>query len=295
MSEKTIEAWPSFETRVPGKWVLAGEHAVLKGHSSVAIPHAELGLRLGFKPGASDRGLRVSPSETQHVIDEILTLALAGVPSAQWPAGELKIESTLPVGAGLGSSAALCVAVTRWLAASPLAAKLNGVELTAAFATRLEHHFHGKSSGMDVSVIAANKPVIFARVSGAQELGVSRLPRFTFHDTGVRARTSDCVAHVERFRSEEPVLGARLDELMGQAANESVEALRLYDAGQAEQGVRALASAMAKAQSCFDAWELVPPEARALLNNLHAEGARAAKLTGAGGGGMIVALWAPTV
>ena len=32
------------------------------------------------------------------------------------PRGVLRIESTIPFGAGLGSSAALSVAVTRWMA-----------------------------------------------------------------------------------------------------------------------------------------------------------------------------------
>jgi mevalonate kinase len=51
---------------------------------------------------------------------------------------------------------------------------------------------------------------------------------------------------------------------------------------------------MAWSQECFEGWGLLPPEAKALARELKAQGALATKLTGAGSGGMIVALWAET-
>ena len=37
-----------FSTRIPGKWVLAGEHSVLRGASAIALPHPEFSLAFDF-------------------------------------------------------------------------------------------------------------------------------------------------------------------------------------------------------------------------------------------------------
>src|SRR4051812_30825391 len=112
----------AFQTRVPGKWVLAGEHAVLRGGTAVALPHPELGMKLNFQPDTSglrnsNDGLTVEP-DSAPIRDLIKELKdRFGDEGRNFPQirGLLKIESMIPIGAGLGSSAALCVALTRWL------------------------------------------------------------------------------------------------------------------------------------------------------------------------------------
>jgi mevalonate kinase len=263
-----------FETRVPGKWVLAGEHAVLKGETAVALPHPEMGLALEFEPGSGT--LEVEPSGATEVIQGILD----GVGLAEPIRGRLKILSSIPIGAGLGSSAALCVALTKWLA--PTLRLLP--EQWPDFATQLEHRFHGQSSGMDVAVICAGEAVSFVRGQGAQALGVARLPKFTFHDTGLRARTNECVARVEKLRQERPEHAAVIDARMGQASHEAIAGLRSGD-------VMQVGRAMEFAHECFLAWDLVPESALRLRQSLLDQGALGAKLTGAGGGGFVVAVW----
>jgi galactokinase len=44
-------------------------------------------------------------------------------------------------------------------------------------------------------------------------------------------------------------------------------------------------------QSCFEEWELVPESFTVIEEKLKNEGALAVKLTGAGAGGFVVALW----
>ena len=70
---------------------------------------------------------------------------------------ELKVTSTLPIGAGLGSSAALCTA-----AAGAILSGLNGVPLdqtlteqVTKWAFSAEHIFHGTPSGID-NYVSAN-------------------------------------------------------------------------------------------------------------------------------------------
>jgi mevalonate kinase len=264
--------WSRFETTVPGKWVLAGEHSVLRGATAVALPHPELSLSLRFEPSMGHR-LVVVPESAQPIVMAILD-SLRALPSLS---GTLWIESTIPVGAGLGSSAALCVALTQWLA-EPLGIPRGD---WIPFATRLEDRFHGESSGMDVAVIAAGKPVAFTRGQPVKPLEITRLPRFT----------SDCVAQVEVFRASHIGEAAQLDEQMAAASLEAIQGLQLYNTGRSPTALEHIARAMLKAQDCFFGWRLVPDEAIKLQRSLRDQGALASKLTGAGGGGMVVALW----
>jgi mevalonate kinase len=203
------------------------------------------------------------------------------------PQGFLKIKSSIPIGAGFGSSAGLCVAISQWLAPE---LKITRGELRD-FATRLEHQFHGRSSGMDIAVIVAGEPVSFTMKDGPRALGIKKLPRFSFHDTQVRAKTQDCVAQVHEFISKNPADGARVDAQMSAASEAAMKGLALYDSGKAAEGLLVLAAAMQQACESFYSWGLVPPEARRLEEQLRKQGALAVKMTGAGGGGMMVALW----
>ncbi len=306
--------WVKFQTRVPGKWVLAGEHSVLRGAAAVALPHPELGLTLSFDPRQKETSLLVHPAEANAILLELLgsmtedfntfgresrsealrdfvaTVVDSPEPRGagfSYPSGCVEIDSTIPVGAGLGSSAALCVAVTRWVSSFLM---LNA-DQEVALATRLEHRFHGKSSGMDVAVISAGQPIVYTMAGGVRAVQVKHLPKFTFHDTGLRSRTRDCVERVEKFRDENPLLGARVDERMGLAAQSAIEGLAAFDRGDRGRGLKLLVEGIGQARECFYSWELVPGEARRLEESLLRDGAIAVKMTGAGGGGMVVALW----
>ncbi|MFZ9596429.1 MAG: mevalonate kinase family protein [Bdellovibrionia bacterium] len=289
--------WQPFQTRVPGKWVLAGEHSVLKGVTAVAMPHQKIGLTLTFEPvvtGEAQSGhslLRVEPPDAGALIQEILTAVSEqghlAASSWAWPEGRLRIESSIPIGAGFGSSAALCVALTRWMAPSLGLSSSQWLE----FATTLEHRFHGVSSGMDVAVITAGQAVAFEKAKGVRPLGIQKLPHFTFHDTAMRSRTRDCVNRVEKFRADSPSVAQKVDESMAQASELAMTGLKQFDAGQEQEGIESLARAIQQAQECFYAWELVPGQVHRMEKKLLALGAQAVKLTGAGGGGMLVALW----
>ena len=52
-----------------------------------------------------------------------------------------------------------------------------------------------------------------------------------------------------------------------------------------------VARAMTLGQECYEQWGLVPEEADQIIKKLKSEGALAVKMTGAGDGGFVVALW----
>jgi mevalonate kinase len=281
--------WNVFDIRVPGKWVLAGEHSVLRGGSAVALPHPEFSLGLSFRPQPCK--LEIEPKSGQEIIEELLD-AVEGDFASQGrafirPRGKLKIESSIPMGAGLGSSAALCVALSKWMT-TPFS--LNGSEV-AGFATRMENRFHGKSSGMDVSAILAGVPILFSREKGPISLKLKKLPTFNFHDSGLRAETSRCIEKVEQFGLESPAAASEIDRQMDAAAKAASQALLRFDSERNSEALADLAQAMKSAHACFVAWGLVPQKVLEMESTLYSQGALAVKLTGAGGGGSLVSLW----
>jgi mevalonate kinase len=274
--------WTAFQTEASAKWVLSGEHSVL--------PHPEFRLKFTFTPSSIGR-IRVTPESASSVVLDLLQSI-----GDEWnekglsfnpPEGEVVLETTIPIGAGLGSSAALSVSITRWLAEPLSIAPGDHFE----FAKNLEHRFHGRSSGMDVAAVISGQPISFMINRGHQMLGVKKLPKFTFHDTGERARTSDCVMKVRTLHEDSPTLGMQLDEQMAQSSRLAMEGLILFDAGQTEVGTTRIAEGMRLGQDCFRSWGLIPTPARHLEEDLLAQGAKAVKITGSGGGGFLVALW----
>ena len=280
--------WKTFETRVPGKWILTGEHAVIRGASAIAIPHPQLGLTLRYVANEnSSHGFKVLNESVCPIVKETFDIAGVKAPTS----GKLWFESSIPVGAGLGSSAALCVALTQWVSGPAGLPRNKFID----FATRLENYFHGLSSGLDIAVVSASEALQFIRGKGLTPritpIGLKSLPRFTFHDTGMRAKTSSCVAQVESYLLANPAAGIRADARMNDASDLAIEGLKLFDSGLHRSGLQRIAEAMDKAHECFLEWQLVPQSVIELREKILSEGALAAKLTGAGGGGMLIALW----
>ncbi|MBS1964046.1 MAG: hypothetical protein JST04_17670 [Bdellovibrionales bacterium] len=288
-------SWLTYATTVPGKWCLAGEHAVLRGGAAVLMPHPEFRLKLEFCPGEGN--FLVEPDLATPAMHDLLRvakgwLANRGAPM-EMPRGTLKITSSIPFGAGLGSSAALSVATARWV----LSAHSLDRALERDLARELENQFHGRSSGMDVAVVSIGEPIRFTMAEGAVGLGISHLPAFVFVDSGLRASTRECIAKVEALRKRDADRADRLDGEMRRATEEVLAGLRAYDeaVGRKSAGARAaameeIAKGMRRANGVYAEWGLVPEEARRLLERLESEGVRAPRITGAGDGGFIVGL-----
>lgn len=280
----------SFETCVSGKWVLAGEHAVLRGAPALALPLDRYGLTLKFLPSQSSGQLHVHPVEIEDVVLSLIAdfNRMVSLNSAFELSGEVQITSTIPIGAGLGSSAALCWSIVKWLGFTFQVSEVKWLQL----ATLLENRFHGKSSGMDVVVVAAQSPILFSLSSEAVELSKTKLPCFTFHDTGLRMATRQAVAQVDQLRVTDSKLADALDRQMAEATHMAQRGLTLFGQGEEEKALKDLQFSMNLAQGCFERWGLIPEAVSKQEHELKNKGALSVKLTGAGGGGFLVALWA---
>jgi mevalonate kinase len=283
---------------------LTGEHSILRGFRAVSLPREDLNLTLTFEPSPNG-GLKIAPKDASFSVRKVLN-AFDKIRSGQGEmtfsnlqkeglSGILSISGEIPLGAGLGSSAAFCLAIVKWLA-SLLSIPSSKI---CTLATELENEFHGKSSGIDVATIFHGEPIGIRlesadsgeRRSLIRKLGVKSLPRFTFHDTGIRSSTKTCVEQVQNLQFTDPEKAQALDQLMDYASVEAEKGLILFSKGNHREGLKYLSHAMNEAHSIFQEWGLVPKEASLLIENLKRKGALAAKLTGSGGGGITVALW----
>lgn len=279
----------SFETLVKGKWILAGEHAVLRGSPALVFPLNGRSLRFSFHAdsNAKDLDLKLSGENGEE-----LRLLVWGVVeracvlkniSRQEFKGSLHIQSNIPIGAGLGASAALCVAITRWFESE----KLVESEEVYEFSKNLENLFHGESSGVDIAVALSGKPIRFVKDGPRTNLNPQWTPRWFLSYSGKRGVTLDCVNKVKELHKSNPVLAQRIDQDMQMAVAIAEESLSFSE----ERGLPQLKKAIDLANSCFERWGLEGGPVKGHIQKLTEAGAWAVKPTGSGDGGFVLSLW----
>jgi len=276
----------------PGKVLLLGEHAVVYGHPALAAalrrrvfvevaedskgPIIELLAPSNSTPTPTPTRIPV-PSELLHAASEMA--AALGAPSAF----RAIVRSELPLGGGLGSSAALGVALAR--AFSQLAARDCPPERAEDLALQLERVFHGAPSGVDPAVCARGGVILFRRGDPAQVERIS--PRTPLHLavvlTGVMRGTRSTVLPLSARRAERPDLYDPLLAILGELARGGAQSLERGD--YQDLGVRFDA-----AHGVLAALGVSCPELEQAVAALRGAGALGAKLTGAGGGGAAIAL-----
>ncbi len=262
--------------RAHGKVILLGEHSVVYGHPALAGALAD-GVTVEATPG---RGLlRIAAWELvidpAVAIDAPLARAYAELRRrAGEPAIDLALTFNLPTGAGLGSSAAMAVAIGRALG-------LEGGALAEA-AMASETVIHGKPSGLDHTVSMAGGFGLYTRAGGLQPLPAAPL-RLTIGHTGKARDTKGRVARVAQLLAE------RSDEVRGRFA--AIEALVARGADAvARASYGELGAAMNENQRHLEALDVSCAEIERMCAVARDAGAFGAKLTGGGGGGCVIAV-----
>ena len=272
-----------------GKVILLGEHAVVYGKHALALPIKEAVSVAVFADQANpvisipDWGLEqpIGASDETGVGAAIaLIQEHLGIESARY---SLRIRSKLPRAMGLGSSAAIAVAITRAYS-DALNLGLDDAQVNAV-AFECEKLAHGTPSGIDNTVATYGEPTVFCNAESLQidPVQLKESPPVVVACSGKSGLTKEQVAGVRaRHARSGAHYAAIFDEI---DALTLAAASALASADYAELGLL-----MNICHGLLGAIEVSTSELENMVNLARAAGAVGAKITGSGGGGSIVAL-----
>ena len=268
-----------------GKVILSGEHAAVYGYRAVAVglergaiaraiplPTAPCELRVG------DLELRVSDNHdlARAFVAVIESLAVTRIGRAALPV-RVEVSTNLPAGSGLGSSAAIGVAIIRAL--DPRASEAD--LLTRAMVW--ERVFHGSPSGIDALVAARGGCFTFERGKVPVSITLPRRAFLCIGQSGAGASTKAMVSSVAALRANGPEIVDATFAAIGAISDALASALRLGN-------LREVGRLMRANHVLLGRLGLSTPAIDTMCELARSNGAHGAKLTGGGGGGCVVAL-----
>jgi mevalonate kinase len=259
-----------------GKLILLGEHAVVFGAPALAAGIAR-GVRATASPGQGALHVPAWGLEARAGDGSPVGTALARLLDSLKVRGlDFVVEAEVPPRAGLGSSAALATALAR--AARPDA----GEEALLAAVGEAEAVFHGSPSGIDAAAALRGGLGRFQRGEGWRPLALHRPLRVCVGLTGKPRDTRAQVEAVGRLCARTPAARRTVD-LLGEISEAGVAAVTKGD-------IDDLGRLFDLAHGALAGLRVSSPELDTLVHAARAAGAVGAKLTGAGGGGAVIAL-----
>ena len=256
-----------------GKVILLGEHAVVHGHPALA---AGLGAGVTVEAARSDVDRIEIPAWGVAAPIDAAVAAVKRELGITAPT-LLRGDAQVPARAGLGSSAALAVATTRALAA--LTGRSLDDDAGCRVADRAERIFHDNPSGVDVALAARGGFGLYRRGVGLEPLLAPPI-RLAIGLSGEPRSTAAMVTHVGRLVARSAAARAAL-AVLGDLARTGAGAL-----GDAA----VLGELFCAAQRHLVALEVSTVALDRLVALALGAGACGAKLTGAGGGGAVIAI-----
>lgn len=263
-----------------GKVLLLGEHAVVYGMPAIAA-----GISLGATATAEPSDafeIRIAERVAKAGDGSELVSALERTAASLGVGPQrVAVDVNIPLGSGLGGSAAIGVAVARALLAAK--GQAENAERVLAAADAWERVFHGNPSGVDAAAAYARGCIWFTKAEGVTPMFVAVPLSLVVCLAGPPASTKEMVEGVKRLGERRPDLLAKT--LSG--IESLVKNARLcIEAGDA----RGLGQLMNYNQMLLSGLFLSTPEIERACSVARDAGALGAKLTGAGGGGAVIAL-----
>ncbi len=267
-----------------GKIILFGEHSVVYGRPALAA---------GLPNGARARAWSTAQTSTLSVTpwgvtvkpdrERSLSMAFATLLEAAGVSSGVRVEAELeiPGGSGLGSSAALGVAVLRALDS------LRGIDRDEAsmldVSLAWERIFHGNPSGIDNAMAIAGGLAQYVRGEGNERVRARKPMMLVIGDSGEPCSTKITVDNVARqHEKNRERMEKHFDAIAAIVRNGrlAIEAGDMPALGQLFDMNQSLLAGMLVSTATLE--EMIGAARHA--------GALGAKLTGGGGGGCMIAL-----
>ena len=278
----------------PGKIILFGEHAVVYGQPALAVPvtqvQADVRIEKIFSPGIRINAPNIQLSErldklaSSHPLAATVRNTLHELKSDSLSGVTILIRSSIPVASGLGSGAAVSVAIIRALA-NHLKKDLSD-EQVSALAYQTEKLYHGTPSGIDNAVVTYAKPVYFVKGQPIETFQVKKPFTIVIGDTGVPASTKESVRDVRVQHHKNP---ERYETLFAAIGSIASTARQLIEGGMPES----LGPLMDENHALLRNMKVSSPELDDLVEAAREAGALGAKMSGGGRGGNMIALVQP--
>jgi mevalonate kinase len=196
---------------------------------------------------------------------------------------EIGISSKVPPGIGLGSSAASCVATVA--AVDSLFQKKPSRQKICKLAIESERLIHKRTSGADCYVCTFGGLIQYhsSRSKAFKKLEAKQSLPLVVASTGIKHSTADLVAVVKRFKDKNHVL---FESLAKQASDICLQANTALASGQCDK----VGKLMNENQIILQQIGVSHYKVEDLIDICSKAGAVGAKITGAGGGGSVIAL-----
>lgn len=283
----------------PAKIILFGEHFVIYKNPAIVAAinkrihvHAQVNdkYRINIKSGENSLSVPITGNEdlvairdksvsflypifkcVKHVLSEKNKLSV-GI--------NLDIDSQIPYGEGLGSSAASCVATVAALYSLFSIPERNHIYLTAKI---MEQNIHMNSSGVDCYVSTYGGIVKYDPDKGFSKIRAKKNFTILIATTGVKHSTGEVVSQIKHFREKNITLFKDLSSKANVICKRAMNSM--LEGNEPELG-----NLLTENHKLLSILGVSHPMVEKLIERCLNNGALGAKLTGAGKGGAIIAL-----
>ncbi len=277
----------------PGKVILFGEHFVVYGLKAIlcAINRRitvtsqiidEKKIRIKSDIGNLEADVDFSSSIYRHPSEMKPFLFLANSTLEKYKKNvgiEIKIDSEIPAGIGLGSSSACCVAAAASI--TGLFEKLTKQEILK-IAIDAERTMFQNTSGADCSVCTFGGVMVYDMKEGFKKINSKGGLDIVIANTEQAHLTSEVVAKVRRFRENNEDLFLALCEQESVIVQNALSALE-------QNNLITLGHLMSENQGLLERIDVSSDKLNLLIKEAR-KTSYGAKITGAGAGGCIISL-----
>lgn len=265
--------------RIFSKVILSGEHSVLRGGLSIVAPFKKHSLSYVIKDSHKYSlclSEKVKPYEIliQGTLEQGLSVLEKSLKDLK---SEITINSIVPLGKGLGGSAALCVFVSKVMNDY----RFISEDQIFNFSKELENIFHGESSGVDIAGCVCDDIQGYIRGYSPKPFKPKLKTHLYLSSTNEVGSTDDCIEKVLLIKSDDLEKFNQLDEKMNEASKSVLLGLVEDSFQDFNRGLKAGAEV-------FRSWGLYTDKMKSLEEDLLSRGALVVKPTGSGLGGFMI-------
>ncbi len=275
----------------PGKIILFGEHFVVHGTKAIlaAIDKRvtvtttfteNKTIKINSELGTIEVPISSSHEEVKNEFRPFVYLANKIINSDQNVSGlEITIDSDIPIGVGLGSSSACCVAAAASI--SELFKELSSEEILN-ISIEAEKTIFPDTSGADCTVCTYGGMIEYEQFTGTKKIDNTFELNLVIANSMIPHTTKNSVERVSKFKENDEERFSQLCDLETKLIDEVIVAMKNND-------VTTLGLKMSENQKYLEEIQVSNDTLRDMISSLN-EISLGSKITGAGDGGCIIAL-----